>query len=162
MDEDEAKKLHKYAHKRAMGTRFARDADDIAQNAVLKRLEGETGNVDQLFVDFLRANYGDTRSKYRQGQKRVAASRADRLVSPSETGRELGFEGVQRFLSDNGGWFSQRDRATLTMKFQWEMTNQEIAQAFGISDRKVRYLLKEILDRVRLLLEVKPKKRRAG
>ncbi len=165
MNDDDVRKLRAQAKRRAKRTRLGHEAEDFASVVVLKRLEGSTATIDELWIDFCRKDYGDTRSKYRKEQKRLypknVQKMSHKLAAREETGRDVGFESILKFLSDNGAFFSQRDRACISMKYRWGMTHTEIAEAFGVTNNTVTSIFQEVDRRLRLILQSKPPKKAA-
>lgn len=156
MTDEELEKIRKRAKQKAKQYRLSHEADDFGSYATVKTLEGAKGSIDQLWIDYLRENYGDTRSEYRKDQKRLYPKTVtDRslLVAPDSTDANVDFGFIQRFLCDNGGWFSSRDRAVMTLKYQWSLSNTEIAEAFGITVSRVSQILGELETRIRLCIE---------
>lgn len=165
MDENDLRKFRKKAEARARRSRLKHEAEDFASEAMLKSLEGSSASIDELWIDYLRTNYGDTRSKYRKDQKRLYPKNVDhktKLVSTEETGREVNFGCIQRLICENGSWFSQRDRAALTLKYKWGLTSSEIAEAFGVTPSTVTLIFKELETRIRLIVETRPRRKKAG
>lgn len=155
MDEKELKRFKAKARARAIKSRLAHEADDFESYSVLKRIQGCKSTVDRLWIDYLRENYGDNRSKYRQNQMRLDPKPlSENIPAPVETARDLNFAFIQRFLSNDtdGSWFSQRDRTIMTLVYQWGFSQTEIADTLGVDLSRVTRILQEIEARIRAFL----------
>ena len=112
---------------------FMSEREDFAQWAFIKRLEGSRGTATQLFIDYCRIEFGDTR---------VAKGRAK---SFGMLGGNVEFSSENHCLptalhiaaEDTLNLFQGTDRAMLVMAYKWGLLRSEIAEAFGISSASV-------------------------
>lgn len=156
MNDDAYKRLQARAKRKAQASGLGREADDFAGYATVRTLEGSHATTDQLWIDYLRENYGDARTKHHKGQQRLypkTISARTFLIAVETADRDVDFGFIQRFLSENGSWFSARDRAVLTLKYQWGFTGPELAGTFGVTEARVSQIVAEIHERIRLAIE---------
>ena len=151
MTDEELIKFIKRAKSKARRDHMSHEADDFASYSTLRIIEGSKSTVAQMWTDYLRINFGDDRKKHKAGQQRIHTDE----IHPSmqvAPGVNLDFGYIQRFLSENGEWVSQRDRCVMTLKYQWAMSDEEIGSALGVSSRMVVYILREIEGRLEAYL----------
>lgn len=151
MNPDDILKFVRRAKSKARRDHMGHEADDFGSYVTVRLLEGSTSNVNQMWTDYLRINYGDNRKKHKSGQQRIHTDEVHpSMAVTSPINLDFGF--IQRFLSENGEWVSQRDRCVMTLKYQWAMSDQEIGDALGVSSRMVVYILREIEGRLETYL----------
>ena len=160
MDRSSLERFKKKALRFAKKSKLAHEAEDFASYALLKHAEGNVRPLYGLWVDYLRENYGDLRSQYRQDQDRLGqqsiSSRewADEraFLDPKEADHNVDFGFILRFLSTDGEWFTQRDRTALVLKYEWGASHAELAYMFGVSDAMISKMMSEIEDRVKHMI----------
>lgn len=145
--------MQRKARNAALARGWKNIADDFAAQVVIDLIEGRPGNIDWLFTDFLRREYGDTRSL--SGSQRSA----DRLSGRS-LDQPAGCES-EMLLSECIGspepdpeplGSSWRDRVVLfgrsaiiaRLYLDLEFTEQEIGEIFGVSMSRISQLLRPI------------------
>lgn len=137
------------------GNSLSHEAEDFTSYALLKYSEGVTSPIYQLWTHYVRENYGDLRTEYRKKQNRTHSQSVtpfSPFVDPKGADHNVDFGFVLRFLSEDGEWFSQRDRTALVLKYEWGASQSEIAYMFGVSDAMVSKIFEEIEDRIRHML----------
>lgn len=163
------KNLYERARKHAIRYGYPELADDFAQEVAIKQLTGRKATVNQLFVDMLRGEYGDTR--YSSGCERACTTNPKlqkttvQLDRPTDSGttRMLGHEFVpdtrtipkpernhrdtRKLFRDND---SQIDRACLILHSVWGLSEAEIGDCFGFSESRVSQRIGRIREEIRL------------
>lgn len=135
------KKAKAYARRRNFGNEEF--SEDFTSWAVIKFIEGRKARIRDLYTDYLRAEYGDTRTACgteRSNARRFAKEFEDGL---HESGQQhSGYSGYERLLVRCR--VSQRARACLILKHKWGFTYEEIAHVFGVSGGRVSQIFDKI------------------
>lgn len=138
----------KYARMKYPGGNIE-DAKDFASWITTKRLEGATGTLGQLYVDFLRQEYGRT------GKSRPSRSaekkRQSRVVMEYDSGQHA--DPKKTDISSYISCFHGIERAILTLCYKWEFNEAEIADCFGVTESRICQRLKGIQSRLRQRIE---------
>lgn len=157
MTNDEIKKIQERARKHARARGYSQHADDFAQEAIIKLLADRRATIDQLFIDFLRHEYGDTRSPGGRGRSRANHTRQS--LDEPQNGKEDGLSLHELIAgpggdtnSERGNWKSRvnlrgRDALIFEMRFDLEMSELEIAEALGVTESRICQLLNGRIDR---------------
>ena len=124
-------------------------ADDCAQEILLRMHEGkhQHSTIDQAVIDYLRANYGDSRlSSHSERQKLEYAHspeprHLERVLELADGGKS-----PHRLDSDEcSGWVgNQIDRAALGLFYRWGLSEAEIGHLFGFSESRVCQRLQRV------------------
>lgn len=143
MTRDE-KSLWNYAVRYATRMGFRNDAEDFAQECLLKIQSGRRSSVENLFIDFIRSQQG------RFKEKRTAKAREmlsydlfnERVHGRIEEGNSLTVS-----LAEN---LDGQEKAIFCLRYLWGFTELEIAYCFGLTEyavchrlRKTRKILKD-------------------
>jgi hypothetical protein len=151
---DRLDRLRMRAHQRAKRSSFPSEAEDFGSFVILKSLEGSTATIDQMWVDYMRERHGDSRSEYRKGQQRIFPAQLNKNMPDGKpTGLQLELEYYMGFICKNGAWFSQRERSVFIMRYQWQMSFEEIAFCFGISSGRVSQICEHVEFRIKTYIE---------
>lgn len=144
-------KLRGAARRRASEGNMGHVADDFASFVVEYCLTGNSVNLDSLFVDYMRLEYGDLDTK--DGLARSRATIApDTLthVADEESSGEERFAGEPRHhpmlrwarLADRLGIEGYRWRSLFFLSYYLQCTQDEIGVVFGFSGSRISQLMK--------------------
>lgn len=130
MDDTKAVEMHKIAVRYASKKGYSNIADDFAQFAIIKLLEGRKATIAQLLIDYLRAEFGD----FRVGEK--APKIMDRKFAKD-------IDELSKFLADekevsiSPDYFvdrlTEKERIVFVLYYVWGLTPKEIAYVRGSS-----------------------------
>jgi DNA-directed RNA polymerase specialized sigma24 family protein len=145
MNKVTASQLIKKVKKWANTNGFESDAEDMAQYALFKVAQSRKAHVSQLCIDYVRQTYGrtgKTPSKSQAAQaieKRFYSELSDKYkeLTYSTDMEALDFEVLKKSLA-------AKDRAIVTLRFKWGMTDKEIGDCFGLSESRIRQNFSEI------------------
>lgn len=130
--EDFRRIAYRYYRARAGGRLATKEhAEDFAQWAVLKFIEGRKASVPQLYVDFLRLELGDGRTK---GKRPKACSDTVLEKIPAKA-KDTDF---------SGGQLESFDRALVFLIYKWGFSEVEVAECFGVGKSRVSQRLKRV------------------
>lgn len=121
--------------------------DDFTQFMFLRYLEGSKGKVSQLFIDFLRSEYGKT-----TGSK---TNLSVNLKNPVSLDKVEDMEAMDMHDVDFKKILSQfkgEDRAILSLYYQWDLTLKEIGETFGVSEATICLTLKELHKKAKIFV----------
>lgn len=138
------------------------DADDFAGWACLKVFEGRKASIKNLFIDYLRNEYGSTgllrhTDNPRKIKKNMCKQSIDdtavnlNLRAASRTERNFG---DSEYLLKN---LSRYERTVLILREIWGFDEKEIAYCFGITESGICLQLKKIQSRLqKVVLKEQP------
>jgi len=149
---EEIKKLLAAARCYAVSQRKPDLADDFAQEAYLAYARGRKATLEQLFIDLLRKEYGDTRPSRAgagpRGRARFVsldqppAPGDDGLLLHERLGRPGGDPEPERLTRGSGIYLVGRDALIHQAAFEEEMPRREIAAQLGITESRVSQIIK--------------------
>lgn len=125
-------------------------AEDFAQDAVFKLIQGRKAKFGQMLIDYLRQEYGDSRRNedskpgpryYERAQYAEIDPRTMGEAPPHND--DIDFFSLIKHLTPN-------ERALITLRHKWDMELTEIGECFGISHSRVCQQLKEIYKKLAL------------
>lgn len=138
-----------YAVKRGHGT----IAEDFAAQVVIDLIEGRPDNLDWLLTDFLRREYGNTRSL-------SGSAKSDARISGRSLDQPAGPEGSMCLAECIGSpepdpdpvgsdWRSQvvlfgRAAIMAELHFDHEFDQRDIADMYGVTEARISQLLKPV------------------
>lgn len=134
---------------------LSHESEDFASFAIERYLNGRAATFGQLFTDYLRAQYGDTRlpggllrSRINWGMQQIT----DVGIQPKSCDRGNSFpSGDNLSIRESCLRGSDKiDRACLILFYYWGFTEDEIGQCFGFSESRVSQRLKRISKNIRL------------
>lgn len=162
MDEKEKtkyKKIYGAAKRLAESSGCAHIAEDFAQDACLKISQGRKTSLVNIFTDYRRQQFGDTR--FDSGAQRQLLTTRILSTSPFEESPEhdwtescIDFRDPRTFpdqfrsLSDLLNGFYGIERAIMILLGQWGMSEVEIGNIFGVSESRISQRLKGIQKRL--------------
>jgi DNA-directed RNA polymerase specialized sigma24 family protein len=125
---------------------FPEDAEDFAQQALAWMLEkpDRGATIDQLFVDYLRDRWGDSRTKLRAERcelRRGATPLNDDLISTRETPED----GLLSLTWD----LTERERVIVVLRLKWGFEIQEIAECLGIRATTLSPQVQRLMQKIR-------------
>ena len=142
---------------------FGQDAEDFAQEYCIKMFEGRKASVKNIFIDYLRGRYGDSRSSFGLAKQRETRNAVD--IDAAD------FKGLPVSIEDIGGECdSSGKRAVLCNKQKLVLTHQEISvlekilegynftsisDILGISQARVSQILKVAKGRISKANEIR-------
>ena len=154
MNDVEIKSLLNRAKAYANSKRFAQHSDDFAQEVYIAYARGRKATIEQLFVDFLRKEYGDTRSlggstksharlnglsfdtPKKQGDNEVNLS--DIIASPGGEPDAFGSDWSSKIL------FTGRIELIASLYLEHNWLQDEIGDLLGVSGSRISQFLKKI------------------
>lgn len=141
----------KYAGKRG----YSQCGDDFAQDAIIKIICGRKASISQLFIDFLRKEYGDTRAS-----SHISRSTTISLDQPISRSREQSEENGSLLHEYIGSscrepeplLFNWRDEShfgviesiVADLALNKELSSKEIADYLGVSPSRISQILNKI------------------
>lgn len=150
MDKNEYNRLFKIYKKYAERKGYSQHSDDFAQEAIIECFKGSFRTTNQIFIDFLRKQYGDTR------HSRSISGHNKSFDGHSNERKEFDFENIAATNNNDLGKFSEpienywryyrftlREQIILTLFIQ-DMTLIEIANIFGVSESRISQQIKRI------------------
>lgn len=157
MTDEQAKKFFKRIKISASKFGFAHEAEDCAQEILLRMLEGrhQHSTIDQAVIDYLRRNHGDKRRlgrakrenfnhaySYEQGayDNTLGACPGEQLEQRMDVDRLI------RSIRTKGN--GQKWRAIAGMFFVGGYTEAEIADHYNVGPTRIHQILKEISGRL--------------
>lgn len=126
---------------------FASDAEDIAQHVLIRLYKKRKAAVDRICIDYVRSAYGRTDKR---AYKNQAAKSNEKRFYSQITDENDSLETSYKMNTDNldfnefQAYLESNDRAIVTLRFKWGMTEKEIADCFGMSEGRICQKLKEI------------------
>lgn len=136
------KQLRAYAIKR----KHPQLADDFAQEAAFALSRGRKATFEQLFTDFLRTGYGDTRSN--SGAARSRATLTAKTIDthdfgglPTAIARDWRMPIIDR---KHFKFWDTTERCIAILRFEWGFSEAEIADCFGVTESRVCQRIKRI------------------
>jgi DNA-directed RNA polymerase specialized sigma24 family protein len=117
-------------------------AEDFAQEVCLAISKGRKASMKQMFIDFLRREYGDYR--FAGGDKKAASVRM--LASPlaiERLSKEYGRPAIEMAKS-----LRYIERSLVILHYDWGFTVEEIAHCFGVGEPRIRKRLERLLDKL--------------
>lgn len=124
-------------------------ADDCVQEILLRMHEGrhQHSTINQAVIDYLRANYGDSRLPSYLARKKLEYAdspeprKMERILELADGGKSphrLDFDECARWAGN------QIDRAALGLFYRWGLSEAEIGHLFGFSESRVSQRLKRV------------------
>lgn len=128
------------------------DAEDFAQFSVEKWLSGRKATVDQLYTDFLRQTYGDSRLP--GGRARSVARLTESSVCDFQIAgdRFADFPDSKTHVRDGIrflGGESKIDRACYLLFYMWDFSAEEVGALFGFTAKAVHQRIGVIQKRLK-------------
>lgn len=169
MTDDEIKKIQVRARRVARDWGYPEEADDFAQEAAIAIFRGRKASVKDLFIDYLRTQYGRTglrstanglaRSNAKHSMRSLDApiSRENEdslhsiIAAPRSDPRPLGADWRDR------GSFRGRDALIAELRHDFEMSVREIADLLGVTPSRISQVCRGIekeIQRCAVLSEV--------
>lgn len=134
--DESLKQLWTIARNYARRKGFANHAEDFAQECVMGRVNGRTTTIGNLFVDYLRKNFGRNQLK-REAKAREQISYQAIVEDDTHTYQDSNI--VPALIKD----FSKEDRCIFLLKYIWGFSIKEIAYCFGMKESAVLYKIKQ-------------------
>lgn len=126
------------------------DADDFAQEALIKIMNGRKTRLKYILIDYLRANYSNPRAKSGKDKYNITTSYSelneDTMSEPTYKD-DLDFNALKNTLDS-------KERAIVTLRYKWGFTEKEIGDCFGITEGRVSQHLKEIKSSIAKTIEL--------
>lgn len=149
LSNDKIKELQGKALAQAIRWGYSQDAEDFAQDVLIKTLTGRKATIEQLFIDYLRQHYGDSRSSQFELKRAARFARTD-----EEGGKEnldfvadsRGFETSASEQFDDfavSGLLTAGERETYE-RLAAEERPFEIAAAMGVSQSRISQIRKNL------------------
>jgi DNA-directed RNA polymerase specialized sigma24 family protein len=142
-----------YATRRA----YSQISEDFAQEFCIKKFTGSKQTTEQMFIDFLRKEYGDTRS----AGGRLRANARHRMVSLDKPLHEDSGESLHAIIASPGGESelirsSWRDVVKLggqqalisELYFDDEWKLKEIGDYLGVTESRISQIIKQISKKI--------------
>ena len=147
MDNAQLKKLRGIAVGYATRKGFANEADDFAQEYIIKMWSGRKASIAQVFVDYLRARYGGTRSvggaaRSHSLHRMQELNTHDSKELPAAIGHSGGDDGSFRQALDRAKATLSHQELTVTQMLLEDVSQQEIADFMGVDGTRVNQLVK--------------------
>lgn len=142
MDNEKANELRRRAKLSAVRKGFTEDSDDLAQEVLLSFLEGrgQHQTVDYAVIDAIRRDRGDSRNGRFKPRKRERRPHCE-LKEHHSIGESHESRGdFERII----GLLKGGRRAIAVLFFEWELTQKEIGNCFGITESRVSQWILEI------------------
>ena len=114
--------------------------EDFPSWAFIRKAEGASGTIAQLFVDYLRVTFGTKNSPnrgYRQALRMASGNSAQLEALPSPSSGHSPHADLLSLWQGSEG----RERAIVGLYCWYGLTRAEIAHLFGISPTRVGQLL---------------------
>lgn len=141
MTELEIKRVQKLCKEIATKAGYPQEAEDFAQEVLIRRAFGRKGKLIHMWIDYLRQNYG----AIRPGQDTSKANFLHSLIQ-LESWHEKAFASADELEVKE--LFSLLppgiDRAIACLNFYYEFNGTEIAEVFGVTPSAVCLRLKPI------------------
>lgn len=158
MSDEDYKRLWERAKALATKKGFYNDAEDFAQECVIKYLKTKKINLYWAFVDFLRAKYGNPRHKGFKSKKALTIN----IVSLDDPTRNQTSDLKQMLksydyideLSQYNVKFTARQKQVHDLYFYFDMSQAEISRYLKISEVRVFYLIRTICDKYVEAIEI--------
>jgi len=142
-------KQRHFAKLHAIRKGFDRDAEDFAQEVCLAYVRGRKATISQLFTDYLRQWYGDTRT--------LGGRIRSRATLFYENEPERCSDGMLGPDGDNWqcvvGFLKGSDKCIITLKYKWGLSEAEIGNCFGVTESRICQRIKGIQGRIRKRIE---------
>lgn len=117
--------------------------DDFIQFAAEALLRGRKATVKQLFTDFIREEYGDSRY---QTHAKISPKHLVGLDQVDFGSYDDKHHSEYNFLLNS---YKGTDRVILVLYFEWDMSLKEIGHTLGISEGRVSQILKTLTKNLR-------------
>lgn len=109
-------------------------SEDFASWATIKFIEGRKARIKDLYVDYLREEYGDVRSI--SGLQKSNSRRFAKEYNDGEHKRfDIGYTGYERLFVRSRT--DDTSRACLILYFYWGLDENEIANCFGVTRARI-------------------------
>ena len=141
------KEFLKDAKAYALSRGFSRIADDFAAEAALAAVSGRTVFFKTFLIDYMRANFGDSRHPNSIAHKIEYRDELPEVSQPAVAEGGVEWE----FLLD---MVEKKDRPLLVMQYHWGLSQKELAYALGVTEGAITQRMTRIMRDLRGKLEV--------
>lgn len=139
-DERNFLKLMGFARNVARRKGYHQHADDFAAEVAIKTIEGRKASTEQLFVDYLRKEYGDARLA--SGREKMRDRHAMQELADTVAASTRNSAALEQLC---GGFrIYGSSRAILVLYYKWGFHEAEIANCYGVTESRICQRLKEI------------------
>lgn len=156
MDNAAIKQATKETKRWALANGFDSDVEDMTQYVLMRLSQKRKSRVSNICIDYVRLHYGRTGSR----SYKIQSSKSNEKRFYSELNEEtcaleiaydlnlesLDFEKFQNYLHS-------KERAILTLRFKWGMTESEIGDCFGITESRVSQKFSEIKAKLKRFID---------
>lgn len=148
--EEFAKRATKYAWRRCGNEQ---EAKDFGQWATIFYIRGRKARINQLYVDYLRTNIADSRTKH------FELARA--LSNPVEYKDEINTKSAEHDTIQRRGDFIRvvqklepNSQAIIKLYTIWGLNEREIADCFGVTESRISQRIKALLPRIQKIVQL--------
>jgi DNA-directed RNA polymerase specialized sigma subunit len=141
-DQNVVNKLTRTAHAVAKGYGLLDHVDDFKQFMFEKYLGGRKGKVSQIFIDYIRYEFGDSRHENETFRFNKAVEWEESMDTEVFDQHEVD---LNRILNS----FKGEERTMMTLYHKWGFTYKEIGETLGYSEAKVFLIMKDLNRKVR-------------
>ena len=138
-DYDRLKGIAKALTKRFNKPELTDDLVSFASEAIVR---GRKATVKQLYVDFLRQEFGDSRGLSSTFKLANALEWEDYMDMEVLDSHSVDFNKIVNS-------FKGEDKAVLVLYYQWSLTMKEIGNVFGCSEASISIRFKEINNKLK-------------
>jgi|OM-RGC.v1.021544448 DNA-directed RNA polymerase specialized sigma subunit len=137
-------KCHRHARRRGYAAEIC---EDFPSWAFVRKAEGASGTIAQLFVDYLRITLGAKSSPNRDQRQaiRFASSHSDLLDQLEDPRGRRATDQRQDSLEIWRHQTNGRERAVVGLFYWYGLSRPEIAELFGITPTRVGQILRQAL-----------------
>lgn len=142
----EYEKLHKRAKQCAMSKGYGEIAEDFAQSLIQRYCEGKSQHqtIDQSFIDYLREQYGRTRTNGSHNRYEERRNAVD-----ITTCRDLAISATElRFNRDYSFLFRGRELEIYQDYFILEETEDKIGSHYDVTESRICQILSKIKNKL--------------
>lgn len=156
MDNERVRQIASKTRQWASDNGFEMDTEDMTQYVLLRLSQQRKASVKNICIDYVRSVYGRTGSKPNKNQQdKTNEKRFYAAIDDELHGRDIEFKMNLQALDFNifQEYLESKERAILTLRFKWGMTETEIADCFGVSEGRVSQKLTEIKEKLKDFIE---------
>lgn len=156
MDNERVRQITYTAKEWARANGLHTDTEDMVQYVLMRLSQNRKASVRLICIDYVRSMYGRTGSRPYKNQKNKAnEKRFYSEITDEAHGLEIAYNMDLGALDFNKfqDYLESKERAMLTLRFKWGMTETEIADCFGITEGRVSQKLSEIKEKLKDFIE---------
>lgn len=135
---------------------FGQESEDIAQSVLLKYIKNKEIRVACACIDYVRHEYGRTGKNASSLQKQRINEKRNYVEIDADL---YGSESHDNMVASNIDFstfqtkLKSKERAIVTLKYKWDLTEKEIGDCFGVSESRICQILKEIKAKLSEIVE---------